>query len=282
MLDVQVAAVFLGPTTVEVKLPPACEEVIPGVIWGLVEAFPTPAYWVFQALARRLQGSNTSHRLGCTLNEEVAACMLGGHGLPANVGLAAFEHLRREGVLNGRPPEDQLLRLLEKPLQIGSRQVRYRFARQKAANLAKAFDLLAQSDPPQHAGRALRDWLLRLPGVGYKTASWIARNWLDADDVAILDVHVLRAGAIGGFLDASLKVENHYLELERQFIAFAEAVHLRPSELDALIWDHMSQTASCLRRLSQAGYTPRIEHGRPGVLRARATTDKRAPHPKQT
>ncbi|MDZ3993341.1 hypothetical protein PspTeo4_24872 [Pseudomonas sp. Teo4] len=48
---------------------------------------------------------------------------------------------------------------------------------------------------PLHSGRALRDWLLELPGIGYKTASWVARNWLDADDVAILDIHILRAGA---------------------------------------------------------------------------------------
>jgi thermostable 8-oxoguanine DNA glycosylase len=280
MREAQVAAVFLGPTTIEVRLPPAREEVLPGVLWGMVEAFPTPAYWAFQAFARRMHGATSSHRLGRTLTEEVAACLLGGHGMPAAVGLAAFEHLRDEGVLAGKPTQEELLRHLCDPLSVHGRPVRYRFARQRARYLAEALSVLAHGDAPQHSGRALRDWLLRLSGVGYKTASWIARNWLDADDVAILDVHVLRAGAIAGFLDTRLGVERDYLALERQFIAFAHAICVRPSELDALIWQHMSRMSGGLRRLSYPNEEPANCAPRQRALRARPAPDKRAAHAK--
>ena len=65
-----------GNTTIEIKLPEATDEVIRGVKWGLVCAFPTPAYWKYQVLARRLQGAPIRYRLGRTLKEEVAACLL--------------------------------------------------------------------------------------------------------------------------------------------------------------------------------------------------------------
>jgi endonuclease III len=44
---------------------------------------------------------------------------------------------------------------------------------------------------------------MSLPGIGPKTASWIARNWLDADDVAILDIHIMRVGQVIGLFPLS-------------------------------------------------------------------------------
>ena len=104
------------------------------------------------------------------------------------------------------------------------------------------------------SGRALRDWLLELPGIGYKTASWIARNWLDADDVAILDIHILRAGALAGFFSSGLTVERHYLQLEAEFLALSKAIDVRPSRLDALMWYQMMSAPSVVHGLlSEAG-----------------------------
>ena len=101
------------------------------------------------------------------------------------------------------------------------------------------------------SGRALRDWLTRIPGIGFKTASWVARNWLDADDVAILDIHILRAGVLAGFLDSTLTVERHYRELEEQFLAFSAGLGVRASELDALMWyEMMASRTSVARGLS--------------------------------
>lgn len=235
----QSAPVLLGPAVVQIDLPAADADVLPGIPWGAIEAFPTPAYWAYQVMARRVTGGPARHRLGETLAEEVAACLLGGHGIPASVGLAAFRRLQSLGVLASTPSEAELFDILSEPLQVNERLVRYRFARQKARYLSSTLTRLASGSPPLESGKALRNWLVSLPGIGFKTASWITRNWLDADDVAILDIHVLRAGALGGFFDESFTVERNYLELEAQFLQFSQAIGVRPSELDAVMWFEM-------------------------------------------
>ncbi len=236
----QRAYVMLESMAVSVDLPPPETEVMPGVQWGYVEAFPSPAYWAYQVIARRIEARSINCRLGRTLREEVGACLLGGHGIPARIGLRAFEHLKAKGAFERSNPDEATLRgWLSEPIEVDGKHIRYRFAAQKARYLAAAFERLMAEPSPQNSGRELRDWLLGIPGIGFKTASWIARNWLNADDVAILDIHILRAGALAKFLDAGLTVERHYLELEQQFLAFSKALGVRSSELDAVIWWEM-------------------------------------------
>lgn len=221
-----------------------------GVRWGAVEAFPTPAYWAFQVLARRVQGTRINFKLGTTLREELGACLLGGHGIPASVGLAAYEQMKALGAFAGpAPDETTLYSWLSGPISVGNRTVRYRFAKQKAKYLSGSLAMLDRASPPENSGRELRDWLLNCPGIGAKTASWIARNWLDADDVAILDIHILRAGILAGFFPKNLKVENHYLQLESLFLAFSKGLGVRASELDALIWWEMMSSGATVSRL---------------------------------
>ncbi|WP_424681014.1 8-oxoguanine DNA glycosylase [Frateuria sp. YIM B11624] len=236
----QIASVDLGSMAINVELPDPDTTVMDNVRWGEVYAFPTPAYWAYQVIARRLVSSPVRYRLGASLREEFGACVLGGHGIPASVGLAAFEHLRSSGAFaTTSPSEETLLRLLSEPLKVGERYVRYRFARQKASYLAKGLARLEGEDAPLSSGRVLRDWLLESPGVGYKTASWIARNWLDADDVAILDIHILRAGVLAGFFGSKMTVERDYIAMEQLFLMFSRGLGVRPSELDAVMWYDM-------------------------------------------
>lgn len=233
----QRACVMLESMTVNVELPSAESEVVAGVPWGAVEAFPTPAYWAYQVMARRIEARSIKYKLGKTLREEVGACLLGGHGIPASIGLLAYNHLKSKGAFEADVPDEQdLLEWLSEPMEHEGRSVRYRFAGQKARYLAAAMRKLSQEPSPDQSGRALRDWLTSVPGIGYKTASWIARNWLDADDVAILDIHILRAGVLAGFLDPELTVERNYLQLEDQFLKFSVGLGVRASELDAVIW----------------------------------------------
>lgn len=249
----QIASVSSGKMSVCVELPPAESEVVPGVRWGAVEAFPTPAYWAYQVMARRVENRVLKYRLGKTLREEIGACLLGGHGIPANVGVAAFEHMRERGAFRGAEhSEETLAAWLREPIDVDGRPVRYRFAAQKARYLAEAmrgFDALSY---PEDSGRGLRDALITLPGIGYKTASWVARNWLDADDVAILDIHILRAGVVGGFLDPDLTVERHYAALEAQFLAFSTGLGVRASELDAVIWLEMASAPRSVQSVLSA------------------------------
>ncbi len=239
------SAVFLThPATVQVQLPHPQHEVMDGLIWGALEAFPTPAYWHYQVVARRLTGQPAPYRLGRSLAEEVGACLLGGHGIPATVGLAAYEHLRAKGAFAGlHYSQEQIEAWLREPLTVNDRQVNYRFAAQKAKYLAAALPML-HTAPAFKEGKALRNWLLQLAGIGPKTASWIARNWLDADDVAILDIHIMRVGQIVGLFPKHYTVERHYLELEDLFLKFSRALGVRASELDAVMWHEMASSPS--------------------------------------
>jgi N-glycosylase/DNA lyase len=228
------------------RLPEQNAEMLPGIRWGSSEYLFTPAFWAGYAWQCLLAGQLPDrHRLGSTLREEVTACMLGGYGIPAEVGLAAYSRLRDFDLLNRRAAELDLREALLAPLSINGRSVRYRFARQKAAYLAEALSILdgaARLDDLTDI--ELRNWLTVLPGVGLKTASWITRNYRDSDHVAIVDIHVFRAGCLAGIFPPGMAIERNYLDLEKRFVAFAEAINVRPSQLDALIWDFMKRVGS--------------------------------------
>lgn len=207
--------------------------------WGHCWQIGTPAYWVgLTATAiqdRRLRDSQRRHRLGVDLVEEVAACLLGGYGLPHQVGLAAFEAVRADGLL--RRPVDvvDIEQVLRRPLKIGDRTVRYRFPAQRARYLAGALARLQTQRPPESA-RALREWLLDVPGIGPKTAGWIIRNHLTSDDFAVIDIHVLEAGIDASVFDASWTPARNYDLLEAMFLAWARQGAVSAADLDAVIW----------------------------------------------
>jgi N-glycosylase/DNA lyase len=246
----QYAAICVADSFVSLELPAPEAEVVPGVQWGSFDAFPSPAYWAYQVHARKVCGIGIEYRLGASLKEEVGACLLGGYGIPAAVGLAAFSHLKARNAFEGESPDQAtLLEWLSEPIAMGQRTVKYRFARQKAKYLSEALKTLDDELAPCDNGKALRNWLLQIPGIGFKTASWIARNWLNADDVAILDIHVYRAGILAGFFEPTTSIDRHYERLEEQFLEFAFGLNVRASELDATIWHEMMSSRITVHRI---------------------------------
>lgn len=217
-------------------LPPPEAEVLPRVRWGAFDEFFTPAFWAGRVWLYRTAVPEPLHRLGTTFAEEVAACLLGGHGIPAEVGLAAFVRLRDAGLLGRRPTVDELEGALQEPLLVGQRAVRYRFARQKAGFLARCLATLDTADWSGLDDRALRGFLAGLPGIGPKTASWITRNWRGSDAVAILDIHICRACVRAGVFVAGSDPARDYFGLEARFLEFAEALGTPPSVLDDVMW----------------------------------------------
>lgn len=224
----------------------------PPTRWGRNDTLYTAAYWadVVEAEAGRYL-SGSPHRLGSTFIEECAACLLGGHGIPAEVGIAAFEALKRTGLLSCSDASvDDVFRELSRPIQMhNGKLVKYRFAKQKSGYLAKL--LASKIDVNRYSShRELRDDLMDLPGFGFKTASWVVRNWFDSDMVAILDIHIHRAGLLAGFFDPSNTLPRDYLLMERRFLAFALLIGARPSVLDAIMWEHLKRDGdlvfSCL------------------------------------
>jgi thermostable 8-oxoguanine DNA glycosylase len=82
---------------------------------------------------------------------------------------------------------------------------------------------------------------MALPGVGPKTASWIVRNHLGSDAVAIIDVHLLRAGVIAGVFDPRWSASRDYFLLEDLFLAWADHGGVSAAALDAVVWADMSR-----------------------------------------
>lgn len=230
-------------------LPDPHEWVMPGVRWGAYEHALTPAFWVSRAW---LEGEPTGgFNLGRTLTEEVVICLLGGHGAPAEVGLAASTRviaaLREESTSSlSRERAEELLRA---PLDVRGKQVRYRFASQRAKYLAGTLPGLALIDEDNLSDVELRDALCVLPGIGPKTASWIVRNQRGSDDVAILDVHIVRACRYMGVFPSDADPARKYFDLEQRFLEFCSRVDARASLVDAVMWSTMRELSQPLMKL---------------------------------
>lgn len=222
------------------RLPAPQSELMPGVVWGRFDEFFTPAFWVARIWIDGAEGGHANYTLGRSLMEEVTACLLGGYGMPAEVGIAAFDRLRTRGLIRADVSASLVEATLAEPLLVQGRSVRYRYPRLKSRYLSRALARLAVESPPS-GNRQFRDWLTTFDGIGPKTASWVTRNHRHADDVAILDVHIQRAGRLAGVFSESDRVERDYREMERRFVEFAAALQLRLSVLDSMVWSYMKR-----------------------------------------
>ena len=240
----------INGSTSELVLPAPDSDILAGVCWGTFDTLLTPAYWKGQAWQHQQLGTYSRFRLGRSLTEELAACLLGGYGMPAEIGLAAFARLRDMGMLEA-PHVSEVEAALSRPFVTSRGSSRkYRFPRQKARYLCASLEAMRAVRHFPICDVELRDLLVDMPGVGPKTASWIVRNHRGSDAVAIIDVHVLRAGRHIGIFAPSWNPTRHYVELEAAFLDFARALDVPASMLDSLIWDYM-------RRLGVSYASPR-------------------------
>ena len=250
------------PLTVDVDLPDTMPEpigrdvVLVGrdwsrpVHWWDATRFATPAFWV--ELTRR-RPVPVTYQIGTTLLEEVALCILGGYGITERMATAAFHRVREAGLVNGQPiTADAVAAVLSAPFQLpGSpRSVHYRFPRLKAQRLAAAVETVRHSEPPGiDQPRVLRDWLITLPGVGPKTASWIVRNLTRSDLVAVIDIHIRRAGIVAGLFDPAWRLPRDYGRFESAFVAWARIGGVPTADLDACIWSELAALGPAARSL---------------------------------
>ncbi|ACY52464.1 8-oxoguanine DNA glycosylase [Vibrio parahaemolyticus] len=222
-------------------LPGPSQEILNGISWGCYTKLFTPAFWISQFHMEAHFNKDEVHQL-CRgdLKEEIVFCMLGGFGVTAELATAAFEQCRNSKLIE-RLETDQFAwqAVLETPVFINEKPKRYRYPKQKAIYLSEAMKYLRSSDVALLEGKTLRDELLNIKGIGAKTAGWIARNYSDADDVAIIDIHILRAGVICGIFDKSHKVERDYFDMEKRFLDFCNSTGVKPSSFDCFLWDQM-------------------------------------------
>lgn len=231
----------------ELTLPPVDDEVLPGIPWGAVDELMTPAYWRGQAWQHTESGSFCDFRLGRSLEEEVAACLLGGWGMPAELALAAYARIRDRELLHAGTTAQELENVLSEPFVYQGRERKYRFIKQKARYLSVCLARLDGFVPPADS-ISLRDRLSELPGIGLKTASWIVRNLRPESEVAILDIHILRVGHHLGLFPEHWQPSTHYRQLEDRFVTFARAIGVSAATLDGLMWDHMRRLSAIMRR----------------------------------
>lgn len=226
-------------------LPNASQEVVQGVPWDAAHACFTAAYWATQYWYATMYGDYTGHQWGGDLRDEVVGCLLGGFGITYEVNRAAFERIKGCGLLNKTDvSEEDVIAALSKPLLVGKRQVGYRFPRQKGRFVYAALRALNSETPSTEDSDKLRRWLMRLPGIGIKTASWITRNVIPGAQCAVIDVHIFRAGVIMGLFRGDEKLPGDYERLEARFIRFAQAINADVTRLDVLIWCQMRESGA--------------------------------------
>lgn len=135
------------------------------------------------------------------------------------------------------------------PLYLGQRRVRYRFPRQRATWLAAALGQLDTMRPASLDPIQLRSYLARFPGVGPKISSQIVRNHLGCDDVAIIDVHVRRAGIALGCFRPEWRLPGDYPRFEQAIRTVATVAGVSTATLDAVIWDETRRLGCVASRL---------------------------------
>lgn len=225
-------------------LPNCSDEVLPGIKWGNYCQLYTPAFWKYLYVQSDLPVNYDSHRLGRTIIEEVVACLLGGYGIPSEMGLLAYDRLKKLDLIHPLVSHRKIYAALSKPFNSnGGKKVFYRFYNQKSNYIFEFLQRSDLSDLENYNDKELRKVLLTIKGIGPKTASWITRNWMKSENVAILDIHILRAGKIAGIFKETDDVSKQYFELENAYINFCKAMDVLPSNMDAIIWSYMKKSS---------------------------------------
>lgn len=222
------------------SFPTPNKEILPGIKWGCFSQLFTPAYWKLQYLMHNQNGDFIiNFKLGENILEEVIACLLGGFGLKSEVGLAAFDRLKTRDLIKANTPFSTILDSLNEPFKIQNKSIHYRFPNQKSKFISEFLSRHDLQSIPLDNDIELRNWLLSISGIGPKTASWITRNYLGSERVAIIDIHIFRAFLVMGLFSKNYDIQRDYFKLEEIFLHFCKELKVQPSKMDALMWLQM-------------------------------------------
>jgi thermostable 8-oxoguanine DNA glycosylase len=89
---------------------------------------------------------------------------------------------------------------------------------------------------------ATLDEIMKIKGIGNKTARFFLLHSRPDQDIAVLDVHILKYLRSQGF-DAPKQTPGNkqYLELEKEFLKLAEQNNMSPADFDLMLWTKYSQ-----------------------------------------
>jgi thermostable 8-oxoguanine DNA glycosylase len=132
------------------------------------------------------------------------------------------------------------------PLRTNGELRRYRFPSRKAQLIAAAQEWLYDQDSLTAAlaelesDGARRKLICQCPGIGLKSASWLLRNTGWASELAILDIHVIRAmEGCGRIRDVHLPRD--YERVEQIYLAWCDEIGSDPARFDLVLWDFSRQ-----------------------------------------
>ncbi len=184
------------------------------------------------------------------LRRELIFCLLGGHGVTFELASSATEVVAQLDPFGSQwTPARLCVALgyeLERP-QFAPRRLdgslrRFRFPRRKAQLLARAAEWV-RTETSIRAGLEAwsgeserRAWLCACPGLGLKSASWMLRNCGWGRELAILDVHLLRAMGEAGLV-RDVRLPRDYEAVERTYLRWAAELGACPAALDLFLWD---------------------------------------------
>lgn len=200
----------------------------------------TKSYWEVQYYLD--DTCHEDYRLGSNLREEVVACLLGGYGLKAELGLLVFHRIKNMRLIRSGVSLEAIEDAIGAPFRWNGKEVHYRFSRQKAKYIFLFLQRDDIDDLETLCGSCLRNRLMTIKGIGPKTASWIARNYGNCEDVAIVDIHIYRAGRLAGFVNPKWDMQKDYYKIEESFLDFCHSIHALPSKMDSIMWSQMKES----------------------------------------
>lgn len=200
----------------------------------------TKSYWEVQYYLD--DSSCCDYKLGSNLREEVVACLLGGYGFKAELGLLAFHRIKNMRLIRRGARLDDLEKAISAPFRWKGKDVHYRFSRQKSKYIYWFLQRNDIDELENFRGISLRDKLMTIKGIGLKTASWIARNYGNCEDVAIVDIHIYRAGRLAGFINPKWDMQKDYYKIEESFLDFCHSINALPSKMDSIMWSQMKES----------------------------------------
>lgn len=246
----------------EIFIPNEHDVLYEDIKWGKFEKLFTPAFWYSQTLFFEAKNDNIfKYRIGSSFKQEVVACLLGGYGIPSEIGNAKFNQLIDSGFFDKENFSiNEISEILHMPTNFKGNKIKYRFASQKSKYIYDALEKISIIDDKKLSDLELREFLTTIKGIGLKTASWIIRNHRQSNEVAILDIHIYRAGIITGFFNFTDKIEKNYLDMEKKFLRFSKELKIEALKLDVIIWrimktindvaiDQFYKTINCLNKM---------------------------------
>ena len=184
------------------------------------------------------------------VEDELLFCLLGGFGITYEHGQSAYGTIRQlrpfssdwqyehlfEAILSS------LMRPQFEPRRRDGSFRRYRFPRQRASVIVKARKWVLTQEPLDKclirldSPKDRRRFLSECPGVGFKSASWLLRNLGLGNELAIIDVHLLRALMDARRISRDVRIPKDYEMAEEAFLAWCDELGAPAAAFDLFVW----------------------------------------------